>query len=153
MPDVLGHDDLAALFALPDEAAKEAALAYLCARRYKEAAEEQLREASSDLAHAEMALMRALDEAGTKGVKLERPEGTAVLTAPVSHYYRLSEGLLDTDTGLRAYVVRNGGGEMMRTFVHPSTFTAWCRALVESGQRLHPAITEVKKRGVRLCFK
>ncbi len=146
MPQTIPRADLQALFGhCRPTALEEAAQAYLGARMATEEAERALKQAQT---HQEASELRLLREMEAQGIA-SHPTGGARLDATTSTYYALPEGGLD-DSLLYAWLVRNGGRDLVRRVVHSGSFTHFCRKLEAAGRGIYPGVKKVQKRLVRL---
>ena len=136
------------------------AKAYLDARRAKEDKEAELKSASETFAQAELALLRAMDGADVKSLKVEHAGVTAALTKTQSTYYSLPAGALD-DPDIMAWLKERGGADLLKQTIHHATFSSLCKELVENqaalfdgvnpvDNPLHPAIKVAERRGIMM---
>jgi hypothetical protein len=151
MDEVFGEEDMTALelkelFALPADAARQAASAYLAARQRREKAELALKTASEQEVAAEQLLLGALDAAHLGGVAL--PSGDRMTSVTVSHYSLPGGGLDRQD--IRLWLLRQGGHDIIRSVVDRHDLSKLCRGLVEKGRAIHPDVRVVTKRTIRL---
>lgn len=159
------ESSLVDLFANPSESDSQfivvaRAKAYLDARRAKEGQENALKDASQKLQDAELQLLRAMDGAGMKSMKLDHAGETVAMSQTSSTYYSLPAGGID-DPAILAWLDEQGGSDLLKKSIHHATFSSFCKEIVdqsikamdESGvaiNPLHPAVKIAERRGIML---
>ena len=144
------QQEMASLFAMPEgaplpDALVSAASAYLAARKAREEAEALVSATGKDLAAAEEALLRKMDEAKVGSLKLDGD----LLSASTSTHYAIPAAMLE-DAGFLTWLLRAGGHDLVKRSIHPQTFSGWCREIVGAGKTTHPAVKINTRRCVRL---
>lgn len=132
-----------------EESVPNAARAYLEARRAKEELEARLKTAAEVVSVSEGVLIREMERASVKSLKLEHGGETVNLVQTMMKFYSLPAGSLE-NADIYQWLIDSGGADLVKSTVHPSTFGAWCRELVDTGKTLHEAIRCGEKKGVQL---
>ena len=155
MAEPMTEDDLATFFG-DDAASQEVVIArakaFLDARRKKEVAEEELKRLSAGVTNCELELIRAMDAAGVKSLKIEHAGQTAGLSQTQTTYYSLPAGTID-EPDFMEWLKDAGGSDILKHTIHHSTFSAFCKELVSHSADgdnglLHPAVKVAERRGV-----
>lgn len=145
--ELFGEDPMAT-----QETVVARAKAYLTCRRLKEEAEALAKQQGAQLAIAEEELVRAMNGADVKSIKLDHEGQRASISQTSTVYYSLPPGALD-DADIFAWLEKNGGHDLVKRSIHHATFSSLCKELCEQGKPadvLHPAVKIVEKRGVML---
>ncbi len=122
---------------------------YLDEEKYVEQLEAALKEEKERRDTAETALFRKMEELRTLSVKVEvdghRP---ITLSAVVSKHYAAPGGALE-DNNFFTWLLRSGGGDLVRRTIHHSTFSGFVRELAEAGRPLHTLVKIVERKCIR----
>lgn len=152
----LDESSLASLF--EDQADTQEVLvarsrAYLDARSLKEDADLLAKRQSELLMAAEVELLRAMDQAGVKSLKIEHRGATCGLTQTQSTYFSLPAGSLE-NAEIMDWLTAHGAGDIVKQTINHMTFSSFAKELVDQakGDRavLHAAVKVLDRRGVQL---
>jgi hypothetical protein len=140
---------LRAILGKKDEPTPEmiaAAKAIMLRRQQVEATETELSEQKQRLRRAEDNLFRLLDEAGITKIAFNGLE----ITGCTSDHYAVTEATLQRNDFL-LWLTRSGGHDQIRRSVNASSFSHYCRKLIESGKNLPSVwIKKVRRRWFRI---
>jgi len=140
------------------------ARAYLDARKADEEAETEKSRRYKILEQAETELIRAMDAAGVKSLKIDH-DGVANngISQTKKVNYSLPAGSLD-NPDVMEWILLNGGADIVKSTIHHATFGSFCKELVEQSVQkfghgdpaatimnpLHPLIKIAERRGIML---
>lgn len=157
-------DDFASLFSDASgtqEIVVAKARAYLDARKADEEAEAEKSRRYKILEQAETELIRAMDAAGVKSLKIDH-DGVANngISQTKKVNYSLPAGSLD-NPDVMEWLLLNGGADIVKLTVHHATFGSFCKELVEQASAklgvespiinpLHPLVKVAERRGIML---
>lgn len=159
MTEQATESSLADLFTDPQEerdiqdALVNRAKAYLDSRRLKEDAEQLAKRQGELFNQTETELLRAMDAAGVKSLKIEHAGTLCGLTQTQSTYYSLPSGSLE-NAEIMDWLTAHGGTDIVKQTINHMTFSSFAKELVDQaeGKRdvLHASIKVLDRRGVQL---
>ena len=127
--------------------------AYLDARKLKEDAEALAKRQVEVLNQAEVELLRAMDAAQVKSLKIEHAGALCGLTQTQSTYYSLPSGALE-DPRIMDWLTAHGGEDIVKRTINHMTFSSFAKELVDQaeGERrvLQTSVKVLDRRGVQL---
>lgn len=151
--DMQANAELESLFAGSAEMSQEQvvklARVYLDARRRHEEADMAIKKLAEQRQKAESDLVIAMESAGVKGLKVDHDGSTVGISQTKSVYYSLPSGSLD-DAEIMAWIKTAGGADLVKSTIHHSSFSSFCREIVSQEQALHPSVKVAEKRGVQV---
>ena len=150
------ESSLAAMFADTSDAQEALvarAKAYLQSRDLKDEADKLAKTQNELMNQAEIELLRAMDAAAVKSLKIEHAGALCGLTQTASTYYSLPAGALE-DAAIMAWLEEKGATDIIKKTINHMTFSSFAKEIVEQagGDRgvLHEAVKVLDRRGVQL---
>ena len=124
---------------------------YLEARKAREEAEAVSKRLWAALEAAENNLLETMAVAGVKSIKVEHDGLVVGISTTSSTYYSLPPGAIDDDV-IVEWLKAKGGGDLIKNTIHHSSFSAFCRELVDAAgpAELLPAVKVAERRGVQV---